>query len=202
MRVAVRRVLALPAGRRHLIAVAGPPASGKSTFADRLAKQVAGAGRPACVVPMDGYHLDNRLLDADGTRARKGAPQSFDLRGFAALLRDLAVGGEVVHPIFDRKLDLAVAGAARVPADVDVVVVEGNYLLFDAPGWRDLAPLWSLSLRLDVTEEALRVRLVRRWLDHGCDPAEALLRAEANDLPNARAVLAHALRADLTVRNG
>ena len=49
----VTESLRLPAGR-HLIAVAGPPASGKSTFAHRLAYELTLAGRIAQVVPKIG----------------------------------------------------------------------------------------------------------------------------------------------------
>ncbi|RVT83974.1 nucleoside/nucleotide kinase family protein [Rhodobacteraceae bacterium CCMM004] len=192
----VAAALALPPGR-HLIAVAGPPAAGKSTFAVTYAADLTAAGRPAQVVPMDGFHLDNALLDARGLRARKGAPETFDLRGFARLLQDIRGGGEVIHPLFDRARDLSVGSAAVLPADVDLAVVEGNYLLYDAPGWRDLAPLWSLSVFLDVPEPVLEERLVARWLAHGHDAAAAHARAEANDLPNARAIVRHRLPAHI-----
>ena len=145
----VTESLRLPAGR-HLIAVAGPPASGKSTFAHRLAYELTLAGRIAQVVPMDGFHLDNTILDGRDDRARKGAPHTFDVRGFRRLLQDIMTGGAVVYPLFDRDRDLAVAGAGELAAETDLVVVEGNYLLYDHPDWRDLAGLWALSIRLDV----------------------------------------------------
>ncbi len=94
MTPALDAALALPDGRRHLVAVAGAPASGKSTLAATMADDLTRKGRAACVLPMDGFHLDNRILDARGLRQRKGAPETFDLRGFAALLRDLAAGGK------------------------------------------------------------------------------------------------------------
>ena len=148
---------------------------------------------------MDGFHLDNRVLDARGLRHRKGAPETFDLRGFARLLAEIAEGGEVVCPLFDRDRDLAIAGARVVPADSRVVVVEGNYLLYDAPGWRDLATFWSLSVFLEVSEPVLLARLMQRWLDQGLSPDDARARAEGNDMPNARLVTAHRLPADLAL---
>jgi len=74
---------ALPKGRR-LIAIAGAPASGKSTLAARVVEglnaQVPGR---AAVVPMDGFHLDDTVLSARGDLARKGAPHTFDVLGRA-----------------------------------------------------------------------------------------------------------------------
>lgn len=196
-----RAALSLPPGR-HLIAVAGPPASGKSHFADRFAHDLTEAGRPAQVVAMDGFHLDNTLLDASGDRARKGAPHTFDLRGFARLLSDIASGGAVVHPLFDRSRDLAVAGAGRIAAETDLVVVEGNYLLYDAPGWRDLAALWSLSIWLDVPVDILRARLMQRWREQGMTGEAAFAKVRENDLPNAEDMIAHRLPADHDIPHG
>ena len=187
----------LPQGRRALVALAGAPGSGKSTLADRLASALMAAGRQAQVVPMDGFHLDNRVLDARGLRARKGAPETFDLAGLRHLSERLVAESHVVYPLFDRARDLAVAGAGEVTQACDTVVLEGNYLLFDQPGWSDLRPLWDVSIRLDVSEAELRRRLVRRWVDHGLTQQDAEARADGNDMVNARLLVENALPADL-----
>ena len=199
MQALLARALALPKGARQVIAIAGPPASGKSTVAAELAAQITAKGRLAAVVPMDGFHLDNRILDRRGLRSRKGAPETFDLRGFRGLVTELTAGGDVIFPIFDRNLDLAIAGAGDVPDACDLVVIEGNYLLFDASGWRDLVPHWALSVYLDVPEATLRARLTERWIAQGLDAAAALARAEGNDLPNAARVRNNLLPADIVL---
>lgn len=186
-------------GKRRLIAVAGPPASGKSTLADALGEALNARGCVACVVPMDGFHLDNAILSARGDLPRKGAPHSFDARGFLHLCRRLAREDDVYYPLFDRARDLAVAGAGMVQADCDTVIVEGNYLLLDAPIWRELMGVWDRSIALDVGMNDLHQRLVQRWLDHGLDRAAAEARAAQNDLPNARLVVEQSLKADVTV---
>lgn len=187
------------AGRRRLVALAGGPASGKSTLAEGLAQALRDRGRDVQVVPMDGFHLDNALLVQRGILDRKGAPQSFDAAGFVHLVRRLQSEAEVVYPRFDRTRDIAIAGSGCVTAQCDTVIVEGNYLLFDADPWRELAALWDFSVRIDPPLEVLRDRLVARWLAHGLDPQAALDRAQSNDLPNAQAVAAQALPADITV---
>lgn len=191
------RIAALPAtDRRRLVAVAGPPASGKSTLAEAV---VARLGPEAILVPMDGFHLDNRLLDARGLRPRKGAPETFDAEGFVHAIQRLRASPEVVLPVFDRSRDLSVAGAIAVAKRHRIAVVEGNYLLFDEDPWRELAGLWDLSVWTAPPEVVLRDRLIARWQDHGLDPTAAEARAESNDLPNARRILAAALTADLTL---
>ena len=181
-------------GARALVAVVGAPASGKSTLAATLAARVP----RAVAVPMDGFHLDNALLDAAGTRAVKGAPHTFDARGLHALLVRLAAGEPEVHvPLFDRAADLSRAAAATVGPDHDTVIVEGNWLLLERDPWRALHPLFDLSVALEVDEAVLRERLVARWLAHGHEPGAALERAEANDLPNGRLVATASARPTL-----
>lgn len=195
MKELLDQVARLGAGRR-LVAIVGAPGSGKSTLAARLVAAVPGA----VLVPMDGFHLDNRLLDQDGLRARKGAPETFDAQGFVALIRRLKQGGDVVYPLFDRDRDLAIAGAGRVDAATGPVVVEGNYLLLDRAPWRDLAGLWDLSVMLDVPAKELRARLAARWQGLGKSPAEVTAHLE-NDLGNAKTVAGQSLPADLRLVN-
>jgi fructokinase len=182
---------------RVLVALAGAPGSGKSTLAAALLRRCRDAKVAAEIVPMDGFHLDNAVLDARGLRQRKGAPETFDAQGFLHLVRRLRDGGEVVAPIFDRSRDLAIAGAQPVPAETRVVICEGNYLLFDEDPWRELAPLWDITARLDVPLRELRARLIQRWLDHGLSRAAATRRAEINDVPNASRILERELPAQL-----
>ena len=186
-------------GRRLLVAVAGAPGSGKSTLAEELSRRLNAQKCVTRVVPMDGFHLDNAVLGERGLLARKGAPETFDSAGFLHLVQRLRERTEVIAPVFDRARDLAVAGAQVIPAEAEVVLVEGNYLLFDAPPWFNLAPIWSLSVRLEVPLQDLRARLIQRWLKLGHTSATATRRAEANDIPNAEAVVARALPADIVL---
>lgn len=181
--------------RRRLIALAGPPASGKSTLADTLAETLPNA----CVVPMDGFHLDNRILAARGLTGRKGAPDTFDVAGFHHLLQRLQRDDEVFYPIFDRARDCAIAGAGLVTANVQTVLVEGNYLLLDAPIWCDLADLWDYSVFLRVPEDLLHARLMQRWHHHGFSAEAARAKIETNDMPNARKTAAQLVTPDLVL---
>jgi pantothenate kinase len=192
------RVLAQDADR-FLIGIAGAPASGKSTLASELARRLNAQGRKTAVVPMDGFHLDNAVLDARGLRPRKGAPETFDAPGFLRMVAALKTGEEVFAPFFDRPRDIAIAGAVAVPPSVRVVIVEGNYLMFDEEPWRKLAELWDLSVRVDVPLPELRARLIQRWLSLNYSSAVATRRAEGNDIPNAKRVMDASLPCDVTL---
>lgn len=187
---------------RLIVAICGAPGAGKSTLATALCDAL-NLGQPgvAEVMPMDGYHLDNALLDQRGLRARKGSPPTFDT---AALTRDVALlrAGDrsVILPVFDRDLDVSRASAREVGTDIRVLLVEGNYLLLDQAPWSDLAPLFDLTVFLDVPETELERRLIRRWLDHGHSPEAARSRALSNDIPNARLVCHASRAADIVLR--
>ena len=184
---------------RYIVAIAGPPGAGKSTFSDALlaALERREPGATA-VVAMDGYHFDNAVLVARGLLARKGAPETFNIAGFARDLARIRAGeAEVAVPIFDRALDLARGNARLVHPNHRLVVVEGNYLLLDAAPWDSLAPLFDRTLMLRVVEAELRRRLIERWLTHGLDAVAARERAEGNDIANARFVQANSRRADI-----
>jgi pantothenate kinase len=149
---------------------------------------------------MDGFHLAQAVLEADGTADRKGAPHTFDAAGFVALLRRLRepVSGEVVFaPRFDRHLEEPIAGAIAVrPAD-DLVIVEGNYLLVDDGPWAEVRGLLDLAVHLDLDPQVRVARLVARHVDHGRAPADARTWVERSDEANARLIEAARWRADL-----
>jgi len=190
---------------RTIIGVAGPPASGKSTLAEAVVKafigQVVGNVPMATLIPMDGYHLDNDLLEARGLLARKGAPETFDADGFCEGIRRLKrPAKEAFYPRFDRQMDLSIAHSISVHPDTPVVVVEGNYLLLDSQPWSSLKDVFSATVFVSPTLDVLRNRLVQRWIDHGLDPEAAKRRASQNDLHNAELVLLNSTDADLVLR--
>ncbi|WP_299745580.1 nucleoside/nucleotide kinase family protein [uncultured Tateyamaria sp.] len=192
------QILDRPAApHRRLVAVAGPPASGKSTLVEILAARLSQRGEHAAVVPMDGFHLDDCLLERDGTRNRKGAPYTFDADGFCRLITALQSPDPIVFPVFDRTREIAVAGAGRVEARCSTVLVEGNYLLLDTPPWTKLHDLWTFSIALHPPMDLLINRLKARWDAHGKPDAQAWI--DTNDVPNITTVLTHSAPADLTL---
>lgn len=186
------------AGRsRFVIGIAGPPGAGKTTLAGRLQELL---GAEAALLAMDGFHLDNALLAARGLSARKGAPETFDYAGFAALLQRLRTpGSEAFVPAFDRTADLSRAAAAHVPPSARFVIVEGNYLLLDQEPWSGLAGLFDWTVFLDVPKGELAHRLVQRWVEHGLSPQAARERAFSNDMANVELVSDRRREADTVI---
>jgi len=198
---AVESVVGLRAetGRRVVVGLAGEPGSGKSTTATALVGALVAAGIPAVVVPMDGFHLAGATLARLGRLDRKGAIDTFDGAGWLALLRRVrrAEPDETVWaPDYVRGLEEAVAGSVEVGPDVEVVVVEGNYLLVDDEPWRsarlELDRVWWVEV---PQSERLR-RLVARHVRHGMAEEAALAWATGPDERSAALVRATRARAD------
>ena len=199
----ISRLSALPEGRRTLVAIAGAPGSGKSTVASQLAVGLnqKNADR-AAVLPMDGYHFDDSLLTAMGRLERKGAPDTFDVGGLLHMLRRLKANTEeaVAVPVFDRELEVARGAARLIRRSTDIILVEGNYLLSSEAPWSTLESYFDLKVLIDVPESILRERLLMRWAEHGYGPAEALRKAEGNDIPNGRYVRDRSITPDIILR--
>ncbi|MDX2548507.1 nucleoside/nucleotide kinase family protein [Streptomyces sp. WI04-05B] len=193
--------------RRAVLGIAGSPGAGKTTLAERLVRALNGDGSPwAAHVPMDGFHLADVELERLGLRDRKGAPETFDAAGYAALLRRLrtdgqgASDGEIVYaPGFERVLEQPVAGAIPVFPSARLVVTEGNYLLLAEGSWaRVRAQLDEVWFCEPAEDERVR-RLVARHEEFGKDHASALAWVRGTDQRNADLVAATRDRADLVV---
>ncbi|MFD6882259.1 nucleoside/nucleotide kinase family protein [Rhodococcus sp. NPDC060084] len=189
----------LPADRRTVVGLCGPPGAGKSRAAWLLMKALRRAGIAAGQVPMDGFHLSNRQLEARGARSRKGAPDTFDVAGFRNILERIRARGDdtIYAPDFSRPLDEPIAAVHAVAPDARVVITEGNYLLFEEDGWAEIRPLLDLVIYLDVPDRTLTRRLVHRHRAHGRADDQARDWVHTVDLPNAAAVARTRCRADL-----
>lgn len=201
--VAAARALVVPGGRR-ILGLTGPPGAGKSSLAAVLVAALTrdlGPGT-AVLVPMDGFHLAQAELDRLGRADRKGAPDTFDAAGYVALLarlRSPRVGETVYAPRFDRSIEEPVAGAIPVPADVPLVVTEGNYLLYDGGGWASVAGLLDECWYLEVPEETRLRRLIARHLAYGRTPGQAGAWARGPDQRNADLIARNRHPADRVV---
>ncbi|MFE2644724.1 nucleoside/nucleotide kinase family protein [Streptomyces nigra] len=190
-------------GGRAVLGIAGSPGAGKTTLAETLVRELNGTGDPwVAHVPMDGFHLADAELERLGRRDRKGAPDTFDAAGYAALLRRLREepGDDIVYaPGFERELEQPIAGTVPVEPAARLVVTEGNYLLLDTGAWArvraELDEVWFCEL----DEEERLQRLIARHERFGKTHEEAVAWVMRSDQRNAELVAATRDRADLTV---
>jgi pantothenate kinase len=179
-------------GTRTVLGIAGAPGSGKSTFAELIRQQFEPG--QAVVVPMDGFHLGNAIINGTPLRQRKGAIDTFDAGGYLSLLRRLVRRDEpvVYAPEFRRTLDEPVAASIAIPADVPLVITEGNYLLMEQEPWKDIRAQLDEVWFVDTPPDLRLARLVARHVSFGMEPAAAEAWATGPD--EANAVLIQATR--------
>jgi pantothenate kinase len=191
-------------GKRVILGLAGPPGAGKSTLAMAIvdhARARNGQAWAACL-PMDGYHLSNAQLRRLGLEDRKGAPETFDADGYAAMLARAAAddGRDIYVPDYDRATHHEpIAARLLIPATARLIVTEGNYLALDDTRWRAarryIDHLWYVG-----APDALRARrLVERQLAGGRDEAAARDWVARSDHPNGELVKQSRRNADRVI---
>jgi pantothenate kinase len=179
---------------RRIIGIAGAPGAGKPTYA---ARPLAASTAAAAYLPIDGFHLADAALRRLGLLDRKGAPETFDAWGYAALLRRLRDAPETVWaPGFERDLEQPLAGALAIEPHVELVVTEGTYLLLDRPEWRAVRDALDEVCFLDLDDTVRRARLVARHVEFGKAPADAEAWVARVDDANAALVAGSRDRAD------
>ncbi|MBT0724696.1 nucleoside/nucleotide kinase family protein [Rosenbergiella sp. S61] len=181
---------------RYVLGIIGLPGAGKSTLTDWLKEQFT---EKLVVIPMDGFHLANNQLKALGRLQRKGAPDTFDVRGYHALLHRVKQGyhRETVYaPCFHREIEESIAGEIAIPADVRLIITEGNYLLSEEAGWADTPSFLDQTWFIHVDETQRLTQLKRRHREFGRSEQEAEQWIATTDQPNAELIQLTAYRAD------
>ena len=192
---------------RAVVGITGAPGAGKSTLAAELEAALRRKSLLAGSVPMDGFHFSNAVLDELGRHQRKGAPDTFDVAGYLAVLDRVRRTGpdgeprEVLAPVYRRDLHEPVAAGTRI-ASRGIVVTEGNYLALNSLGWEGARERIALLVMVEVDEAELIRRLVARHMSFGRDRADAGHWVRAVDLPNAQLVADCANRCDEIWRIG
>jgi pantothenate kinase len=188
---------ASPTQHRIVVALAGPPGSGKSTIASKVVQRLnATSTIPfAAIVPMDGFHLPRSTLDALPNKveayARRGASWTFDENGVLKLVNVLSKSRSepsdvIIAPTFDHAVKDPMEGGIMITSDVKFVLLEGNYLLLNEEPWNQIHGLVDDTWFVDVAPDLARTRIAKRHIKAGIETTweDAVRRAESNDLLN------------------
>jgi len=193
-------------GRRILAMLAAPPGAGKTTlltFLEKLSREREDI-EAIQIIGMDGFHRRQEYLQShyvlrDGKQVAmvdiKGAPVTFDLERLTSGVKKVAAGEACGWPVYDRLLHNPVEDAIHV--DGNIILLEGNYLLLDEDGWRDLSASADYTIFIRAGEEFLRTRLIDRRMKTGVDEEKAIRFVDYSDMPNVRICLEKTKPADL-----
>ncbi|MGW6172080.1 nucleoside/nucleotide kinase family protein [Arthrobacter sp. NPDC055138] len=189
-----------------VVGVVGAPGAGKTTLVESLFKELNKDSPEPEVqefahVPMDGFHLSDQELIRLGLLDRKGAPETFDVHGYATLLQRLRSERDAVvyAPGFDRTLEQPMAGVIPVFPSATTILTEGNYLLLDSPEWRKVRGQCTEVWYCEQDDGKRIQRLIQRHIDFGKSPAEAKAWVRTVDERNAQLIRATRADADLIV---
>jgi len=189
------------ASTRTIIGLVGKPGGGKSTLSKYLLKGMDPT--LVSVVPMDGFHLSNKVLKELGRSDRKGAQDTFDVKGFTTLIQRIKSDSAdpIYYPIFDRSIEESIAALGVVYPSTRVVIVEGNYLMHDRDGWQEISPLLDQSWYAFLEEDIRISRLISRHIAFGKDSESAKAWAKGSDQVNAELIEIGVGRCDFLIRS-
>ena len=186
---------------RYFIALSGPPASGKSTISENLAKDLSAKGYNSSILQMDGFHYDDLILKERKLLSKKGAPETFDVMGLINFVSRLHKEDEVVIPIFDRSLELSRSSAVIISKNTKVIIVEGNYVLLNSYPWSELHKFFNTTVMINCEKKILEKRLIERWENFNLPKKEIDEKVYKNDLPNGVNVLKNSIGAEYILEN-
>ena len=182
----------------RLVGLVGAPGSGKSTTSEALLKYLPGA----VVVPMDGFHYSNEVLERMGLRHLKGTPETFDSRAFVDAVKKVSLREKpVTFPEFDRSIEGSIDDRILVNPEHRVVIIEGNYLLLPTPPWSELSTLLELTVFVERDDTLRLAQLKQRHIQSGKDPDFASEWMNRVDGPNAVLIEGTRARADVIFHN-
>ena len=163
----------LHVGAPYVIGIAGSVAAGKSTIARMLQALLARwPDHPRVdLVTTDGFLFPNAALEARGLMARKGFPESYDVRSLMRFLAELKSGAAKVRaPRYSHLTYDIVDGEEIVLAAPDIVIVEGVNVL-QTPSRRGRAEasvvvsdFFDFSIYVDAADEDLERWYIDRLL--------------------------------------
>jgi len=167
----------------------------------------------AILVGLDGWHLSRAQLDVfpepQVAHNRRGSHWTFDGAGYVTFVRQLRdtslmTNNEVVTaPSFDHALKDPTPNAVSIHPHHRIVVIEGLYVFLAIHPWSDGGLLLDERWFIEVDPKEARRRLVGRHVLTGVakDTEEAEWRADENDMPNGRFIIANMLETTRVIQS-
>ncbi|KAG9961076.1 P-loop containing nucleoside triphosphate hydrolase protein, partial [Aureobasidium melanogenum] len=190
--------------KRLLIALAGPPGSGKGRIASKVAKIVNQSGVSCSVISIDGCSQDSH----NDTSSILPKSPSWTFKGAAAvdliqqIQRQTTEPNDIKSPYTIHVEDVE-SHKLNVAGDASIVIFEGLYMLCEDLPWARIQNLVNERWFVEVEPEVGRQRVVKRFLDTGFekDYEAACTRYDENDVFNAEFINRTSKGRDVTVKS-
>lgn len=190
---------------RLLVYLVASPGVGKSTLASFLEflSRNNEYTQELQAIGLDGFHyhqeyIKNNKAIVEGNEVPmaevKGCPETFDLYKLKSKIKALK-NQSVRWPTYDRSLHDVVEDQILVTKDI--VLIEGNWLLLDEDGWRELKEYCDYSIFIKAEETMLKDRLIQRKIKGGLSEEAAVNFYVKSDSKNVKRVLNNSQKADL-----
>ncbi|MGO8701483.1 MAG: hypothetical protein ACLQVY_27680 [Limisphaerales bacterium] len=159
---------------RVVIGIAGAPGAGKSVVAVLLQNMARQADLPFALesITIDAYHFPNQFLLSHFSEGKplkqvKGRFDTYDAKALAGDLKAFSAGEAVSFPTYSRILHDPVKNGVVVAAKEALLIVEGQWLLFDREGWEDVGPHLDYAIFIDSDPVRAKVPVLKRHMAGG-----------------------------------
>jgi type I pantothenate kinase len=150
----------------YILGLAGSVAVGKSTTSRVLQALLARwPDHPRVdLVTTDGFLHPNRLLEERGLLARKGFPESYDVRRLLCFVADLKAGvPEVAAPVYSHLVYDIVPGEVQVIRQPDILILEGLNVLEGGDAEIFVSDYFDFSIYVDAEEAHIKQWFLSRF---------------------------------------
>lgn len=199
--------------QRLIVAVSGIPGSGKTVFAKVLQRHInqhRNFRLQAKTVYLDGFHFKQSILYKRTVKTKdgrtiplirlKGSPASYDISRARKCFRLLHGKESLSFPEYDRNLHEPVEDRVKIGPEHNLVIIEGNYLLYNKGLWRSFKSIFDLTIFVDIALEACRSKIILRHRKGGLTLKQARAKYLENDYPNTRIISSTEPEADIIVK--
>lgn len=186
---------------RQIFSLSGPPGSGKSVVSAIL-NHLYTKEAPFIFlnIGLDAFHFENAVIAKSKLLDAKGRYDTYDTEKLFIKMKAFKDGSDVSFPYYSREIHNPIEDSLQVTKKNVFLLLEGQWLLRDAPDWAKIRELFSLNLAVQGSIGDMRENVIRRHITGGRTTEDAINFYTVNDLVNTEEIASKSIKPDLQVR--